>query len=238
MNMRKWMSILAIGLLNGAGTSLASPFAMYSGTISGVFTDPVLIGFNSDLGVLVPIDNSATAVYEGFGSNSITWGTGSDPRNQVTFTGASFADIQPDQTFKLGTLTYTNGSANVTTTIFGATLTLSVNGALVTIDPAVDRMGVLATINYGIDARADADLLTFDASSHTFNVFETHTAVADVFGRIVGDPILVFTGIALAPGQEANGFIGDGVFLIPEPVTVALFGIGLAGLGFARRREA
>ena len=236
MDMRKWMPVLAIGLIYCAGTAHASP--MYSGTIVGVFTIPVLTGLSSDLGVLVPVDNSATAQYEGFGSNSIIWGIGSDPRNQVTFTGATFTGIQPDQVFKLGSLTYTNGSAIATTTISGATLTLSVNGALVTIDPAAARMGVIATINYGIDDREDADLLTFETFSQTFNVFESRTAVADLFGRIVGDPVLVINGIALAPGQEGNGFIGNGVFLAPEPFTPALFAIGLAGIGFSRRRQA
>ena len=83
MDMRKWLSVWAISLFFCAGTSLASP--LYSGSISGVFTGPRLSGFNSDLGALVPQDNTLTAQYEGFGSDSIIWGMGSDPRNQLTF---------------------------------------------------------------------------------------------------------------------------------------------------------
>jgi hypothetical protein len=123
----------------------------------------------------------------------------------------------------------------VDSAIFGATLTLTVNGA--TVNPAVDQMGVIATINYGIDVRADADVLTLQAFSQTFNVFETQTAVADVLGMIVGDPQLVLTGIDLAPNQSGNGFIGNGVFLTPEPATYTLLVAGLGLLGFIARRS-
>ena len=67
----------------------------------------------------------------------------------------------------------------------------------------------------------------------TFNVFEDSTASAELFGKIVGDPQLVLTGIELNPDQSSNGFIGHGVGSVPDSGgTLALVGIALAALAF------
>jgi hypothetical protein len=211
--------------------------ALYSGSISGTFSSPVLTGYFIDLnGNLVPQDNTNTAVYNGIGTNSITWGAPIPgfPPNSLTFTGKSFSGVASGQVFDLGTVTYFNGAT--LDNIFGATLTLSVNSTMGgSVDPAVSNLGFIATENGGVDRFRDADFVTFDVFPQTFNVFEGATATADLFGMIVGDPSLTITAIQLNPGQESNGFIGHGQPSVPDAgSTLGLLGVALGALAVFR----
>jgi hypothetical protein len=216
--------------------------AIYSGSISGTFSNPVLTGYIIDLqGNHVPLDNTTTAVYSGIGTNSITWGAPSPgfPASILTFTGKSFSGVTPGQVFDLGTVTYFNGTNLNDTFIFGATLTLSVNSTLGgSVDPAVSNLGFIATQNRQPPPntlKLDADFITFDVFPVTFNVFEGATASADLFGKIVGDPMLTITSIELVPGQENNGFIGNGQPSVPDTgSTLGLMGLALLALVLTR----
>jgi hypothetical protein len=107
-----------------------------------------------------------------------------------------------------------------------------------TVDPAVSNLGFIATENRQLppnSLKVDADFITFDVFPVTFNVLEGHTASADLFGTIVGDPSLTITGIQLVPGQGNNGFIGQGQPPLPETgSTLGLMGLALLGLAATR----
>ena len=54
-----------------------------------------------------------------------------------------FTNKAPDEVFKLGTLTYTNGTSFTNTLAFGITLSIGVANANVTIDPAAAQLSIL-----------------------------------------------------------------------------------------------
>jgi hypothetical protein len=233
--LKKYLRALLAAITTIGFVGIASVHAnnIYSGSISGIFSDPVLTGYALDLnGNHIPLDNTTTAVDTGFGTNSITWGDASPSSSSLTFTGKSFSGVAPDQVFDLGTITYFNGSSTGPSLIFGAALTLAVNSTMGgSVDPGVAHLGFIATANGGVNERRDADFITFDVFPLTFNVFEGHTASAELFGKIVGDPFLTVTGIQLNPGQEDNGFIGQGQPSVPDSAgTLGLMGLALGAL--------
>ena len=245
---------LAVPLMLASARTEASPSTLYSGSIQGQWADAVLTGSLIDgaTGAITFFDNTATAACNlspcprvpatspGGGGAMVTWGDGRSPARTsvVSFTGASFANVVPDTLFELGTLTYTNGTSDLNSLIFGATLTLTVlltDPSGVSVDPYAIQLGLTTTNNTGTTAQ-NADFIDFRNSLGTtqpvtFNVFEGATATAILSGMIVGDPMLFATQITIAQGSQGSGFIGTGVpqsLVIPEPSTWWLCIAGLA----------
>jgi hypothetical protein len=217
----------------------------YSGSITGVFTDPVLVGQDIEGGTLSEVyDQSTTALYSGFGTNSIIWGScqfegqdtcGLEPgqpyQNQMTFTGATFSSVPANTRFLLGTLTFANGTTCCGSEIFGGTLALSATVGGTTVDPFSAPFQIWTTSNDDTDLLSprNADFVYFPAIGVSFDVLESQSATASIYGMIVGDPQLQATDITTT---DPNGFIGNGVsdFLAPEPATLGLFATGLIGV--------
>jgi hypothetical protein len=193
---------------------------------------------------------------------TLIWGDSDDatpPSSTVTFKGSSFSNVktelrdaqgkitQASDIFQLGTLTYTNGTSGLDTLIFGSTLTLagSLIGTTEKIDPFVIQLGIDTTLNSGTPEQ-NADFLFFANQLGTtapvsFNVYEGQTATAIVWGRLVGDPILLATGLTLAPGSAGAGFIANGAITsanVPAPNAIALILVGFLALSFGRFKKA
>ena len=245
---------LAVPLMLASARTEASPSTLYSGSIQGQWANPVLSGSLIDgaTGVVTSYDNTKTAACNlspcprapatfpgGGGGATVAWGDGATAARTsvVSFSGATFTNVAPDTVFDLGTLTYTNGTSDLDSLIFGASLTLTAlltSPSGTTVDSFLVQLGLTTTNNTGTTAQ-NADFIDFRNSLGTiapvtFNVFEGATATAILSGKIVGDPMLFATQIAIAQGSQGSGFIGAGVpqLVIPEPSTWWLCIAGLA----------
>ena len=226
--------LIGLSLLTWVASSapgLANPSSRYGGSIQATFSAPQLRGVKIDqTGRFVFQDNTTTAVYSGFGSNAISWG--SEPPGSgypITFSSVLFEgnprfDVRAGEDFDLGRITFTNGTSRQETSIFGANVTVASPSTFPSISPLLLGLDILTTINGNTDARRDADILQFREAGVlfplTFNVLEGRTATAILRGRIVGDPYITLTGLVIDPDSADAGFVGTSQ-PIQEPSAVA-----------------
>jgi hypothetical protein len=259
--MLKFVRAAAIGAALLSPALLAPPAAalgVYSGTVTGTFTNLQTTGpfINTD-GTIGQDTNGADAFYSGGGTSAISWG---DPGGQpgftsstLSFTGDSFFEqrsFDPEddavgQIFKIGTLTYYNGTSVTGTLLYGADLDLEVGNATKLGEGGVQNvidiggvdlsLGFLSTVNTNTTPARDADFLTFNDLGATFNVVEGGTATIDIYAEIVGDPQMFYDHIQDPTG---DGFIGNGIGGgVPEPASWALMIAGFGGVGAVLRRR-
>ncbi|WP_293903543.1 choice-of-anchor K domain-containing protein [Phenylobacterium sp.] len=219
-------------LLSPLMTSAASADALYSGSVTGFFSDPVTSG---DV-VLISgasgfLNNGASAVSTGFPGAAVTWGS-TPGSSQLIFLGDNFLNVTSMQIFHLGTIIYTNGTSDLSTLIFGAKLHLLTGGVA---DEHISDLNIVTTQNTGLGAARDSDFVGFSDFSSTFNVYEGMTSSIELFGSIVGDPMLTLDHIDISPVAASAGFIGHGLGAVPEPATWAMMILGFFGLGGALR---
>jgi hypothetical protein len=241
------------------------------GTIVGIFSNPVLQGnilHDPALGQVTFANNAGTDVVgihnstdqtlignppEQLNGSSLTWGSFAAQPNIgfsiLTFFGGQ-VPVNFNQQFQVGTFTYLNGTSDLNTLIFGATISFYDNLGNTSTFLASDNIVINTTSNVGPTIQDDADYINI-CGNNSFICLKSINAIEEfengvgltvnLFGSIVGDPVLQLNNVALAPGQNitANGFIGTDLPLgeIPEPGTLFTLPIGLVlCIGFARRR--
>jgi hypothetical protein len=248
--------------IGGYGVSTTAFAAATEEKFVGVFSDPVFVGYlfnNPTVGSKLFQDYSANAPATTFIStdgSTIQWGTNSGgvpigtPFSTLTFSGDFVPDADQSTPIQLGAITYTNGTSNGPSIIFGATLTFSLGGVTL----GSDQVIITTTTNQssGLDltaaeAKLDADYINI--CGHSSNICATAIqafentegtggapfsapVVAALNGTYTVDPGLKLTSAAYNSGDGVvESRTPEGA--VPEPSTWAMLLLGFAGLGYA-----
>jgi hypothetical protein len=192
-----------------------------------------------------PLPGSATVT--GVGTPVFTWGDSTGfgtPPNQLGFAGNAFASAFETK-FKVGTISYFNGTTLLGTTADTVDLSLSLNFTSPALGAVVSNYGFAlnTTPNVGTpDENADFVSLPSLFSTTSFLIGSTEYRVKLTgFENVVGDGFLVSsdTEFHVREGGTASADLYAVVTTapVPEPETYALMLAGLGAVGMVARRR-
>ncbi|MDP1027880.1 choice-of-anchor K domain-containing protein [Sphingomonas sp. KR1UV-12] len=232
--MKNVLKIAAIATASFIAATSAQAASNVTGTTTATFTDA----------------KPSTATFTGIGTNAVTWGVAADGAkvNQMTFAANTPFSATVGQQFKVGSLSYYNGTVNNGTELNSLGLNLGFNFS----DPAIGAftksfmMKLNNTPNTGT-ADENADYVTFDSlvTSDIFTVNgQSYTFQLKGFTNVVGDGFLDSTArefhVREGGNASADVFGVLNVAAVPEPATWAMMLVGfgmVAGATRYRRRS-
>jgi hypothetical protein len=217
---------------------LLSPMAANAGLINGGFEDGNLNGYT--VGALTGIGSAAVAMSNTTNYSPGSWGanvtTAALEGNFMLVLGAGSADVwqEVSQTITLAAGQTLQGSAFFDWGDYWVAPNAFPDGAKVEI---LDSMGAAIALPWFTDG-TDYCLVfcnpgTGQAGAESGWIDWSFTAAA------AGSYTLVYGVMNTADGGGPNQTFGyfDAASVVPEPGTLALFGIGLIGMGLTRRRR-
>jgi len=210
---------LAMGVILGMTASIkAGPFT-FSGTSSGTFDNP----------------NPAGSLTSGVSTANFSWGdpgsTGSV--SSLSFTGGSF-NGQEGQTFTIGTLQYTNGvTFGGEPSAVDLNLKLSFDNPKIPDVPLTLTASIFTTPNTGTPPQ-NYNTVLFDFGQLLVPAGQTTTvAILGLYDSDNGFQVFGFGDVNDPGSPDGN----SGPAITPEPSSLLLACLGLAGLGLAGQKE-
>lgn len=218
----------------------ANKLTVYNGTSWGWTMKKAMVG--STTGTFT---NPApgTAVVSGVGSSTFSWGSGNP--SSLSFAASTF-DTSPNTVFKLGTLTFHNGTITSNSGADAVTFNAKLHFDNVPEkDFALSSVFSLLNTPNTSDPIASADQVSIGSWGYTFNVLEGATASVDVMAKlstglvpssagtqsgaalIGADPFEVSPDYKLTIVGLTNPTSGGFVTSVPEAEAWALFSAGL-----------
>lgn len=246
-----------VWVAGAATTAQADVFA----PVTATFTDPVLIGVlvnDPASGDDTFSDDSATAVYSGVGTNSLSWGTAPDlgipaaeQFSQLTFTGNPAVNLSSSTSQQIGTMSFLNGTSDTGTVIFGATITFYANANMLGSDSLIITTTQNQYSGTGLTTaqlQTDADWINICGfSSDICNLAlasyeDSETGMlSPVVAKLTAKLDFELTDIAVTADTSNLGTVATLPALgeVPEPssLTLTFTLLGGCGLGLMRRRR-